>query len=230
LDPQTAHNFVEALNTSTRISTNTFSFTHLICTALEIQPLLHVRTKEFDIINQKTIEYMPHLLVLEPSLYDPDYERFLDTIKTALMLTAWMDEQTEQHILETYDTRPGETRTKLDNATWLLYCLLEIGRVIGTNKKTIHEINKTRIRLKYGIKEEIIPLVKFKGIGRIRARKLYTNNIRSISDIKRTDLTTLSQLVGTTMARLLKEQVGEPTPTPPSPLKRKGQLGLGRYQ
>jgi helicase len=57
-------------------------------------------------------------------------------------------------------------------------------------------VRKTRFRLNHGIKEELISLVRLKGIGRVRARKLFRNNIRDIGDIKKADVTVLAQLVG----------------------------------
>ena len=41
-----------------------------------------------------------------------------------------------------------------------------------------------RVRLRYGIKEELMDLVRLSQIGRVRARLLYENGIRSVADIK----------------------------------------------
>ncbi|MBI4449253.1 hypothetical protein HY641_04480 [Candidatus Woesearchaeota archaeon] len=229
LDPFTAHEFCEALSLATKATLTSWSFVHLICTALEMRPLLHVRTKEWDTISEASVSHLASLLVPEPSLYDPDYEDFLDAVKTTLMLHDWMDEKTEQELLEAYDIRPGETRNKLDNGDWLLRCLIELGRVLDIERRVLAEINKTRIRLKHGIKEELVPLVKFRGIGRVRARKLFANGVRNIADISRTEMITLARLVGVKTATSLKEQVGQKEAEPVGPLKRKGQMGLGKY-
>ena len=229
LDPLTAHGFVTSLDRAREVTLTPFGCVHLICTTKEMFPLLHVKTKEWDTIAQKSLEHMPNLLVSEPSLYDPDYEEFLDADKTACMFHDWMEENTEQYLLDTYDVRPGETRNKLDIAQWLFRCLIEMGRVLNTDKKILSEINRARIRLKNGVKDELVPLVKFRNIGRVRARKLFANKIQSIADVKRVDLTMLRQLVGLKVALSLKEQVGEKTPDIPKQGKRKGQFGLARF-
>ena len=85
-----------------------------------------------------------------------------------------IDEKDEDYLLDNYNIRPGELRAKMDIADWLLYASSEICRILHyqyLNK----EITKLRLRLKHGIKEELLPLVKMQGIGRIRARRLYSN-------------------------------------------------------
>ena len=92
--------------------------------------------------------------------------------------------------------------------------------------------SKLRFRLKYGAKEELIPLLQLKNIGRVRARKLFNAKIKDIADLKSSDLTTLSQLVGKSVALDLKKQVGqelsdEKIIVPEN--KRKGQKNLNDY-
>ena len=92
----------------------------------------------------------------------------------------------------------------------------------------IKEIKKLRIRIKHGAKEELLPLLKLKGIGRIRARKLFTMKIKDIGDVKKTDYANLSQLLGAKIAQNIKEQVGQKV----IPIKkgaRKGQTSIQKY-
>ena len=71
-------------------------------------------------------------------------------------------------------------------------------------------------------------LLKFKGIGRIRARKLYTNSIKDVKDLRRIDLTSLSQIIGKSTAQNIKIQLGEEIKVTPKGT-RKGQLSLMKY-
>jgi helicase len=89
-------------------------------------------------------------------------------------------------------------------------------------------ISKTRFRLQNGIKEELIPLVRLKNIGRVRARKLFGNSIKDIGDVKKADLTTLSQILGKNIALDIKKQVGEGVDKV-SKGKRKGQLSMEKF-
>ena len=84
------------------------------------------------------------------------------------------------------------------------------------------------MRVEYGVKGELLPLLKLQGIGRIRARKLTMHGIKDLGDIKKVDLTTLSQLLGKAIAESVKEQVGEEVKEVP-PGKRKGQTSILKY-
>ena len=93
-------------------------------------------------------------------------------------------------------------------------------------------IAKLRFRLKYGAREELIPLLQLKNVGRVRARKMFDNKIRDISDVKKIDLTTLSQLLGKTVALDIKKQVGQELSDEKVVVKenkRKGQINLDDY-
>jgi helicase len=94
----------------------------------------------------------------------------------------------------------------------------------------IKHIIKLRFRIKYGVKEELIALLKLKGIGRVRARKLFNTGIKDLGDIKSADITTLSQLIGKAVALDIKKQVGEDLEKEIVPEgKRKGQISLKDY-
>lgn len=157
-------------------------------------------------------------------MYEPEYEDFVNSIKTALMLNEWINEKTEEYLLEEYNARPGELRSKLSIADWLLYASEEISRILhfqSLNK----EIVKLRLRLKHGVREELLPLIKIKGVGRVRARKLYYNRIKDVGDVKNSDLMKLTQILGKQVALSVKKQVGQETKEVAKG-KRKGQISL----
>jgi len=66
-----------------------------------------------------------------------------------------------------------------------------------------------RIRTKYGIKEELIPLIRIEGIGKVRARKLYNHGIRTIEQLRKIPLATLSIILGPKVAENVKRIVGD---------------------
>jgi len=227
LDPLTAHFFIECLRNASDKKTNEFSYLQMISHTLEIRPLLRVGVREQDKIQEELVKYYNLLLEKEPSLYEPEYEDFINSIKTALMLNEWINEKSEEYLLENYNSRPGELRSKLSVADWLLYANSEISRILQFPQLN-KEIVKLRIRLKNGVKEELLPLIKIKGVGRIRARKLFYNKIKDVGDIKKSDITKLIQILGKTVALSVKKQVGQEIKEVPAG-KRKGQIGLGGY-
>lgn len=227
IDPLTAYFFITCLKNASNKNVKEFSFLQMVCHTLEIRPLLRTRIKEQDKIQEELVKYYDLLLEKEPSLYEPEYEDYINSIKTALMLHEWINEKTEEYLLENYNARPGELRSKLDIANWLLYSSEEISRILHFQQLN-KEIVKLRLRLKHGIREELLPLIKIKGIGRVRARRLYFNRIKDIGDIKRADLTKLSQILGQNVSLSVKKQVGQEIKEVPKG-KRKGQLSLGKY-
>ncbi|MBU0535611.1 MAG: hypothetical protein KKE20_01495 [Nanoarchaeota archaeon] len=230
IDPLTAHNMIMSLKRASEKIVNEFSFLHLVASCSEIRPLLKVRVKEYEEIEAKIVEYESNLIVLEPSNYDPEYESFQNAFKTALFFEEWIDEKDEEELLERYNIRPGEIRIKLELAKWLLYAAEELARMTKKTKM-VREIMKTKLRLRYGVKEELLPLLKLEGIGRVRARKMFRNGIKDAGEIKKADLMKLVQILGKATAISVKKQVGEDIDKRIVPeRRRKGQISLKDYE
>jgi len=232
IDPLTAHDFVLALRKSNSKEPIDFSFLQMVSNTLEIRPLLKVKVREWDDLQERLAKYQDSLLVDEPTMYDDDYDTFFDSIKTAFMLLDWVEEKDEEYLMENYNVRPGELRVKQDIGDWLLYSAEELSRIMNLTKAR-REIMKLRLRLKHGVKEELLPLLRLKNIGRVRARKLFGNMIRDISDVKNANIATLTQILGDKIAIDVKQQVGqefEPSKIRVKEGKRKGQLSLNDYK
>lgn len=236
LDPLTAKHLLDGLKNFSEGKTenrtegkNLFSLLQLISHTLEMRPLLRIKSKDERMIQEELVKRYNLLLEKEPETYDLEYPEFMDSIKTTLFLEEWSNEADEDYLLEKYDIRPGEIRVKLDIADWLLYACEEMGKIIELDRKHLVEISKLRIRIKYGAKEELLPLLKVRGIGRIRARKLVMNGIKDLGGLKKVDVTSLGQILGKAVAEEVKKQLGDKVEEVPAG-RRKGQLGLGKYQ
>ncbi len=227
LDPLTARHLLDCLENFTE-KKPLFSLLQMIAHTLEMRPLLNIKVKERDEIQDQLNKHCDDLLKPEPSAFDLEYDQFLNSIKTALFFDEWIQEKDEEYLLEKYDIRPGEIHVKLDLAEWLLYASEEFSK-ITSNHHAQKEIHKLRLRLEYGVKEELLTLLKLKGIGRVRARKLYTNGFKDLGTIKTADLTSLTQILGSALAKDIKVQLGEEIIEEISTGKRKGQMSLGKY-
>ncbi|MBW2988910.1 hypothetical protein KY358_01190, partial [Candidatus Woesearchaeota archaeon] len=229
VDPLTANRLISCIRSSAGRKISSFSFLHMISNSLELRPSLKARKSEFEKVQEELIKNQEYLLEDEPDQYDPEYADFLDSIKTAMFFEEWIDEKDEEYLLENYSIRPGEIRAKLNIADWLLYSAEELARILKM-QPLLKEIMKLRIRLKNGVKEELIPLLKFRQIGRVRARKLYKNSIKDMKDVKEADLMKLAQIIGSKAAASLKSQVGQdPGKVKVKQGKRKGQISLKDY-
>ncbi|MBT4351645.1 hypothetical protein HOD20_03895 [archaeon] len=227
LDPYTANFIITSLRRALQKKTTEFSYLQMVSNTLELRPLFKVKMKEIEFVEAVLNDNAFNLIVLEPSVYDHEYDDFLNSIKTAIIFEDWMDENNEEYLLEKYDVTPGLFGMKLNLADWILYSTEELAKMLNFNE-ILKDISKTRFRLKKGIKEELIPLVRLKKIGRVRARKLFRNGVKDIGDVKKVDITKLTQLLGKALAYDLKKQIGEEIKEVPNG-RRKGQLGLGKF-
>ena len=178
----------------------------MITNTLEMRPLLSVRDKDFEEIND--VIATKKFLEKVPKDWELEFDDFLKSVKTTLMFQGWTDEQTEDQILTNFRVAPGELWTRLNNADWLLYASQELALLLRY-KKLLSNLRKTRVRIKYGVREELIPLVRLQQIGRVRARKLFNAGLKTISSLKKIPLSRLGRILGPKVAATVKKQLGE---------------------
>ncbi|MEM0154514.1 MAG: DEAD/DEAH box helicase [Methanothrix sp.] len=109
------------------------------------------------------------------------YYNPVEPFTSALMLRDWMAEIDEESIIRKYHITPGALYAKLSNADWVIYSAIELAKLSHISARQLVDI---RVRLKYGIKAELLDLVRLEQIGRVRARKLFDNGIRTVNDIR----------------------------------------------
>jgi len=206
IDPETANLIVESLKCAHSKKLSEISFLHLISNALELYPQLRVTKNDEESIDEKMADIEEFLIVPENLL---PYEAQAPSVKTALMFNAWMNEKGEDALLEEYNIAPGELHVKRDTADWLLYAVDEIARITGITG--MHkELSDLRIRLKHGVKRELLPLVALKGVGRRRARKLFNAGLKSANDVRACETGALEKIVGKKTAESLKNNLCRP--------------------
>lgn len=207
IDPDSAHLILQGLERASGTETRDISYLFMLARTSELTPRLRVKDKEWDDFERMLMDAEPYLLEEVPQEWDLEYETFMDCIKTAMMMNSWISEMEEEEIMNEFGIAPGGIRAKMQNADWLLYSSKELARMKGLEVDS--DLEKLRIRLKHGIDEELLSLVKYDQIGRVRARKLYDYGIRNKKDIKEVNFEKLKKLIGKRTAGLLKEQVGE---------------------
>lgn len=233
LDPLTAHHLLTSLEegATRRLKLDEFPLLHLLCTTIEMRPLCSLRQGELEAVDRQVIAHEDTLFVKSPTIYSHEYEEFLQTVKTAAVFEAWVSETGEDELMEQFNVSPGELHAKRAIADWLLYSLVELAKLKKWHPMIV-EFEKLRVRLEHGAKEELLALLRLKGIGRVRARKLYQNRVRSIEDLKSAEYSTLRALLGEKIAADVKEQVGQavdPEDLAVRRNKRKGQVNLADF-
>jgi helicase len=176
----------------------------------EMAPRLRVKDKEFSDYQNALQDAEIYLLDEVPNEWEPKYEQFLESMKTAMMMQSWIQEMDEERIMQEFGTAPGGIRAKMQNADWLLYGAKELLRMKdGDYSETDRDLEKLRVRMKHGIKEELLDLVQYDQIGRVRARTLSDHGIETQSQIREVGFEKLKKLIGKKTAKKLKKQVGQ---------------------
>ena len=200
IDPKTGIHFKKNLDyyNSNKINDGT-NFLHWICDSYDFYPKLTLRQNEIEYFERM---FEKHKLS-SYGLSNYDY-----SLKNLIILLEWIDESTEANLNEKIGVEPGDLYRMVETAYWLSYCLYEIAKLIG-RKDLLAEINILRLRIRHGIKSELIPLIQLEGIGRIRARSLYKSGITNVTQIDKISESKLGSVpkIGVKLARKLKNQI-----------------------
>ena len=176
-----------------------FPYLHAVCATPDM-PKLYLRRGDYEYVEEKARK-TTLLVDME------DYEFLLSEIKTAALIEQWMNEVSEDRIVETFGVGPGDIRRKVEMGEWLIYSMKELARIFNKDKTKL--LTPLILRLRYGVKEELLNLVSLKGIGRVRARNLFQANLKSVGDLKKVDAGMLAGIpgIGKSIARAIKSQV-----------------------
>ncbi|MDO8428029.1 MAG: DEAD/DEAH box helicase [Candidatus Diapherotrites archaeon] len=201
LDPLSANTLLQSLE----FNLDYFSSVFALCNTFEMKPYINIPAKKEQTIWLNLVEQKDSLPLNfdQAQFTDPD---LLQKFYSSSVFQDWIQEVSEQTILENYNLRPGVLHAKLQRMDWLAYAAIELAKLQG-KEKTVQLFYRLRARLKHGCKEDLLELVELKGIGRVRARKLVQAHIRSIADIKRIDLVDLEKIIGKIPALKVKQQL-----------------------
>ncbi len=187
-----------------------FTWLHLICNTPDMRPILRPRRSDYELVENYLEEHIDEIATPLRKNYDYiDFEESLGEVKTAMILEAWINEVSENDLLERYNVLPGDRYSAVTSAEWLLYSAHELAETLGMPEPRRHVI-ELRNRVKHGVSRKLLPLVRLKGIGRVRAQVLYNSGLTTPAKLKRAPLRQLTSLplIGAKLAKTIKEQVG----------------------
>jgi len=172
---------------------------HLICT-LPDMPRLYLKSADTAPLKSFLYKHADDLLVPLPC--DPEGEEtWLAALKTSLVLKDWAEEVSEEKMEERYGIGAGDIYNVVDSAKWLLHAA---ERLIGMELPAFRrQVSHVATRVQYGVKEELLPLISLKNIGRVRARRLYNAGYTNAAEIKSAGLPVLTRILGQHLARQL---------------------------
>ena len=181
LDPLTAKKFKDAFE-KLEENPNALGIFQLLASTPDMASL-RIRRKEQEDILDYAYEMEGYLYQSIPYWEDYKFEKFLGEVKTAKMLLDWINEVPDVRILETYDIDTGDLYRILELADWLMYSLIELYKLSSPKREVLDFLNRLRLRVKYGVREELLELTSLPMIGRKRARALYNAGFKSVEDI-----------------------------------------------
>lgn len=187
------------------------SLLHLICHTPDMG-LLHLREREYSDLELVYLDHGDELLtrIPDPRREPEKFETLLSELKTAQMVQMWMDEVREDDIHEQFGVGAGDIRRTADTAEWLLYAAHELAGLFKA-RLALTPLRKLHERVRHGVREELLELVRLRGIGRVRGRSLFKAGYQKLADIKRATEQELARVpyIGMEIARSIKRQVEE---------------------
>lgn len=177
----------------------------VICSTPDMYTLF-VGNKDSHYLERFVLEHEGDLWIDFP--YEEE-EGYLRALKTAMVLFDWSREIPEATICERYSVGPGDIYNIVESANWLLHASGRLSRMFkGTFSSPILEFEYC---MKHGIKRELIPLVRIRNIGRVRARRLYNNGFTSSEEILKAGEDRIIPILGQGVtSQLFRDLKGQP--------------------
>ena len=170
LDPLSAIVLREVLARAP-IGVGIFPLLAAVAATPDLPPMFLRRGEEADLLARYTDEAEELLVKPEEPPLDLGLDLFLATLKTASVLEAWVGEEPIVEITQRFGIGAGDLRSKVEDADWLLFAAGRLARVF--QRRVGRAVDDLSFRIRYGVREELLDLVRLRGIGRVRARMLY---------------------------------------------------------
>ncbi len=199
IDPLTAVFFRRSLQQIDGKRSHALGILHLITSCEDFFPRFSLRNKDYEIAGN-LIENHSDELIEHISEYDCN--------RSLLAIHAWINESSEIYISDTVGIESGDMHRMVETSTWLVNAFYELAK-LEKKDELLQELEVLRTRITYGIKAELTSLVRIKGIGRVRARALFKNGIRSIEDLNTISIEKLGKIdkIGPVIAENIKTEL-----------------------
>ncbi|MQL55922.1 ATP-dependent DNA helicase Hel308 [Acidianus ambivalens] len=175
INPFTAKVFKDYLTKSDK-SCN-IAYLHLVAYTPD-GPTVSVTRSELE----ELVDEAPCPLFIEEPEDEDEFYNYVSALKVAMIINDWIEEVDEDVILSRYGIGSGDLRSIIDTMDWLTYSGYNVAKVLDL-KEHYDVLYTLNLRVKDGVKEELLDLVKIQGVGRKRARILYNHGIKKPEDV-----------------------------------------------
>ncbi len=205
IDPLTAVKLLEIYAEAETASV--FGLLHSIALTPDV-PRIPMKRLSQSLLEEEIERRMEGLMIPPPDPSEESYDEYVNSIRMALVMEAWINELSEAEIYERFGVQPGDLAALKETASWIAYAASQIARITGY-KRFVKPYQLISERIRYGVREELLPLVRLRGIGRVRARMLYRAGYTSIEKLKAAAPEELIRVpgIGPTLIKQIMEQL-----------------------
>ena len=201
IDPKTAFNITAYLEDYVQGNKHTFGFLHMITNLPEFYPQFGV-TEKLEEKMEEIHDNFKHEKLYANQKLDQDWT------KSLLILYHWIDGMTYSNMSQEFNAEPGDIFQIRQNTEHLAYIIREIAR-FWKNQVLVDELDTLRQRIRHGVPEKYLDLVRIKNVGRVRAKMLYKYNFHNRVDLRKVSVAKLAAIdkIGMTIAKSIKLQI-----------------------
>lgn len=175
-------------------------FLQVLCTTPDMYTL-YIKKSDMEVLERF---YFENETKLWQEISFDSMEEGFRALKTAMLVNDWISESGEDLICSRYGVGPGDIYNTIEGMNWLLHASTRLSAMIVPEYK--EQVQETARRVQHGIKRELLPLIRLKGIGRVRARRLFNNNIMNPGDLAAAEFDHIAAIVGAKIARSIMNQ------------------------
>jgi ATP-dependent DNA helicase len=208
VDPVTGVMFRDAVRKAEQGGRYTAGILRLVAGTPDFEPKFPLRTKDYEGAMAFLEDHSGEMLSKPTPKAFAEYDQVLQDMRSVMALYGWIDEWKEEQLLTRLGVEPGDMHRAVDNADWLLHALGEMAKLFK-RPDMVRQAETLRLRVASGVGEELVELTTLQGVGRVRARALYSAGFKTLEDVKEASAEKLALVdkVGTSVARKIKEQV-----------------------
>ncbi|MCI4330489.1 MAG: DEAD/DEAH box helicase [Thermoplasmata archaeon] len=192
LDPLTAVLLRRALERAP-IGVSPFALLAAISATPDLPPMFLRRSEEADLLARFADEEAELLVKPEEEPAPLDLDLFLATLKTATVLESWIDETPLVDLTARYGIGAGDVRAKVEDAEWLLFGASRLASRF--QRRVARPIDDLSLRVRYGVREELLDLVRLRGVGRVRGRALFAAGYPDRESLRQAPLARISAIL-----------------------------------
>jgi ATP-dependent DNA helicase len=208
VDPVTGVAFREAIRRAEGGRNYTTGLLRVVVGTPDFEPKFPLRGKDYDQAMAFVEEHANEFIERPTPRSFSAYDEVLQDTRSVMALYGWIDEWGEEQLLARLSVEPGDMHRAVDNADWLLHAMVELAKLFK-KAELAAQVELLRRRVASGVGEELVELTLLQGVGRVRARALYTAGFKTLEDVGDAPADKLAAVekVGAVLARRIKEQV-----------------------